>query len=233
MENTSGIYQIQSKRKPQRCYIGSAKNIPHRWNTHLKDLRGGYHTNNKLQHHYNKYGESDFIFSILLGCEIDYLIANEQFFIDSYKPWFNIAPKAGSMLGYRFSEEAKRKNGELHKGQKAWNKGLKQSKEQREKNSLNKMGNKNMLGKKHSEKTKKRWSEKRKGRIHSEGTRLRMIEAHVNRDPEKELARIDKIRKYQQNKGSDSEEVRLHKKEAWILRKAERAEQLLMQITQN
>lgn len=104
-ENISGIYQIQSICKPERIYVGSTVNITNRWNNHIKTLRINKHKNSKLQNHYNKYGESDLQFSVLLGCEKEELIKNEQFFIDSYNPFFNILMVAGSSLGYRHTEE--------------------------------------------------------------------------------------------------------------------------------
>jgi group I intron endonuclease len=85
----SGIYKIESIIKSERCYIGSAVNITNRWRVHLCHLRANKHNSKKLQRHYNKYGESDLLFSVLIGCEISELIAKEQFFIDSYKPYFN------------------------------------------------------------------------------------------------------------------------------------------------
>lgn len=112
----SGIYQIQSKRKPQRCYIGSAVDIKNRWNGHLSCLRKNNHHSQKLQRHFNKYGEADLQFSVLLGCEKEYLIANEQFFIDSYKPWFNNAPLAGNCLGIKHTEEQKKAKSKRQKG---------------------------------------------------------------------------------------------------------------------
>jgi GIY-YIG catalytic domain. len=63
--NTSGIYKIESKLKPERIYIGSAINIGQRWRVHLSDLRKQKHHSKKLQNHYNKYGEVDLSFSIL------------------------------------------------------------------------------------------------------------------------------------------------------------------------
>jgi len=105
----SGIYQIQSKIKPERIYIGSAININQRWNRHLYTLKSGIHRNIKLQRHFNRYGEIDLQFSILLGCEKEYLIANEQFFIDSYNPYFNININASSRLGSILSEETRKK----------------------------------------------------------------------------------------------------------------------------
>ena len=73
----SGIYKIESKIKPERIYIGSAVNISRRWNWHYGALRNGRHHSLKLQRHYDKYGESDLQFIILLGCEKEDLIKIE------------------------------------------------------------------------------------------------------------------------------------------------------------
>jgi group I intron endonuclease len=106
----TGIYKIESKLKPERIYIGSAVHMMNRWNVHLSLLKDNKHFNTKLQRHYNKYGKNDLLFSIIIGCDKENLIANEQFFIDSYNPWFNICKKAESRLGT--------------KGQIPWNKGI-------------------------------------------------------------------------------------------------------------
>ena len=114
----SAIYRIQSKIKPERCYIGSAVSIDQRWILHLSRLRRNVHDNKKLQAHFNKYGESDLQFSILLGCEKEDLLKIEQYFIDSYNPWFNHCKKAGSRLGLKASSETKAK---MSKSQKKRN----------------------------------------------------------------------------------------------------------------
>lgn len=103
----SGIYQIQSKIKPERIYIGSAINIHKRWNYHNQDLRRNKHGNIKLQNHYNKYGLADLVFSVLLGCDKEDLIKTEQYFIDSYNPFFNICQKAGNTQGRKHSQKTK------------------------------------------------------------------------------------------------------------------------------
>ena len=128
-----GIYQIQSKAKPERIYIGSAANINNRWRQHLHYLRKGDHHSIKLQRHYHKYGEIDLQFSILLGCDKFDLIKIEQYFIDSYNPYFNSAMIAGSQLGLKRSAKSKDKmrnsamGNQNAKGSKRtpWNKGLK------------------------------------------------------------------------------------------------------------
>jgi len=118
MAATSGIYKIESKSKPDRFYIGSSYNIQLRWNSHLHELRKSKHGNDKLQKHYNKYGESDLLFSIVLLCEIEHLILIEQYFIDFLNPWFNICKIAGSSIGVKRSEAYKAKVSERKKGNK-------------------------------------------------------------------------------------------------------------------
>jgi len=155
MNNISGIYQIQSKIKPNRIYIGSAVCINKRWIAHLSDLRLYKHGNQKLQNHYNKYGESDLQFSILLSCDKEDLLKIEQYFIDSYNPYFNICKKAGSTLGRKMSDEARLKM------KKAWETRLPVSDETRKKQSIN---GKN---RKHSNETKLKISNSHKGIIFS------------------------------------------------------------------
>jgi group I intron endonuclease len=124
----SGIYKIQSLKNSKRCYIGSAINIHRRWMNHLVRLRKNCHENNKLQRHYNKYGKDDLQFSILIGCDKNDLLKSEQFFIDIYKPYFNICLIAGSHLGVKkkpHTEEAKQRMRIANMGKEPWNKGKK------------------------------------------------------------------------------------------------------------
>jgi len=125
----TGIYKIESNVKPTRFYIGSAINIQKRKREHLHQLKENTHHNPKLQAHYNKYGKEDLLFSVLLGCDIDDLIKTEQYFIDFYKPWFNINPIAGSCLGQKRSKESCEKSSKRMKGNIPWNKGMKMTKD--------------------------------------------------------------------------------------------------------
>lgn len=172
----SGIYKIQSIHKPERFYIGSAVNISHRWDHHLYDLRRNKHGSSKLQRHYNKYGECDLQFSVVLGCEKEYLIANEQFFIDSYKPYFNSRINAHNNWGLKFTEEHKQRMREANMGKhvseetkqklreiakKQW-----ENPEYRKRMSELKLGKPSgSKGKKRTDESRKRMSDSQKGRI--------------------------------------------------------------------
>ena len=61
---TCGIYKITNKQN-DKFYIGSSTNIEMRWYAHKSYLRRNVHANQHLQNAWNKYGEDNFIFSIL------------------------------------------------------------------------------------------------------------------------------------------------------------------------
>lgn len=176
----TGIYQIQSKIKPNRIYIGSAVDITNRWASHLSELKKNKHDNGKLQNHYNKYGKDDLLFSIITLCNreelipINKIIRPEQFFIWAYDPWFNICKKAGSQLGVKRSNITKQKirNAKI---------GLKQSDESNKKRSETLLKNENIKrgywkGKKQSPNTvEKRVSQLRGRKQSSEHIKKRTL----------------------------------------------------------
>lgn len=135
----SGIYKIQSLIKPERIYIGSAVNIANRWRVHLYTFKKNMHQA-KMQNHYNKYGESDLVFSILMECDIKDLITFEQSFMDLLNPYFNICKKADSCLGVKHSEKAKQNMSKSHIG-------LTYSEEHNQHTAKSLIGNKYCLGK--------------------------------------------------------------------------------------
>jgi len=137
----SGIYKISSNIHPDRCYVGSAVDLIGRRRDHFEELRNGKHKNSKLQRHYNKYGEDDLEFSILLFCREEELIDTENDFIKNLNPFLNISKTAGSTLGVipsdetrdkmreawktrpPVSEETRRKQSKSQSGHRGWNKG--------------------------------------------------------------------------------------------------------------
>lgn len=139
-------------------------NIYKRWEYHLRNLHRNKHHSQKLQRHYNKYGKNDLIFSILIGCDKNELIDMEQYFIDSYNPYFNGSKKAYNNGGFKLTDEAKRKISEAFKGEKNPNYGKKFSEEHRRKLSEAKKGISVNKGHKHTEETKRKISESKKGK---------------------------------------------------------------------
>lgn len=179
-----GIYKISSITKPERFYIGSSVNIRKRWREHLWLLKINDHHSKKLQRHFDKYGESDLLFSILLSCEKEDLLKIEQYFLDSYNPYFNGSKTAGSCLGFKHSDESKQKMRERRLGHKhseeskqkmreskmgniPWNKGKKMpaiSQETRQKMSKIRKGMvSNFKGKRHTEESLRKMQDTHKG----------------------------------------------------------------------
>lgn len=136
--SASGIYMILDTVSGRR-YIGSAMRIDARWREHRRGLALGHHHSKFMLRCWRKRPES-FEFKVMLYCSKENLIMYEQILIDYYKPEFNSAPKAGSQLGFRMSPESKAKLSEAAKRTR------------------------NFTGKTHSEESKRKISESRKGK---------------------------------------------------------------------
>jgi group I intron endonuclease len=83
-------------------YIGSAIDLTRRLRDYfsLNFLEKEILVNNSIIYRaLLKYGYSNFSLEILEYCEIDILIKREQYYIDLFKPDYNICPIAGSSLG--------------------------------------------------------------------------------------------------------------------------------------
>jgi group I intron endonuclease len=166
---TSGVYIITNMLNMHQ-YIGSAVNISHRFYDHRK----GRNSNLHLQRAIKKYGIENFEFDVLEECKPKDNLVTEQYYLDLYRPEYNDAPIAGSMLGYRYtaaqrakmlgrklSEKAKVKIGaasskrmlgykfseEAKAKMSAAKKGQKLTAEHKAKLSAALMGNKHLLGK--------------------------------------------------------------------------------------
>ncbi len=116
----SGIYKIQNQVNG-KVYVGSAVNFRQRFFSHLSELRRGIHHSPKLQQAWLKHGENAFKFEIIekVSNKED-LIKREQYWIDNLKAAnrdnYNISPTAYSMLGFKQSEESKKKISESRTG---------------------------------------------------------------------------------------------------------------------
>lgn len=118
----AGVYLI-SNNVNGKCYVGSTIHLSRRRLEHFSSLANNKHPNKHLQNAYNKYGVEVFEFEVLETIIIDdnikkALLSREQFWIDNLKPEYNILPVAGSSLGYRHTEETKRKISESTTGVK-------------------------------------------------------------------------------------------------------------------
>lgn len=155
-----GIYIIENTVNGRR-YVGSACAIKSRWKQHKRQLSENRHHSRFLQHAWNKYGAECFVFKVAIYCDKASLIFYEQTLIDFYRPDYNSAPKAGSQLGYRHTDDARKKMSQSR--QKDFSP---------------------MTGKRHSAGTKRRISESRKGKgggPMSEETRAKISAAHKGR----------------------------------------------------
>jgi group I intron endonuclease len=173
-ETASGIYRVDF---PCGClYIGSALSLVKRRNNHISDLRNFKHTNRIMQRHFDKYGESNFRFTVIEKVHPEQLIIREQYYIDTLVPNINVLGVAHSSLGYKHSLETIEKMSRLAKERvsdsvwldkvsRSWfRKGRKLSAREREVLKSRMSFNNPFLGKRHTSATKGLMSKKAKER---------------------------------------------------------------------
>lgn len=116
-----GIYLIRNIVN-NHLYIGSSSNIYTRWGHHKRQLRLKIHHDFILQRAWDKYLEDSFIFEILEECAREDLISRENFYIEKYKPTYNLDKKAtrsGAIVSkdtIRKALETRRKTNNCRKG---------------------------------------------------------------------------------------------------------------------
>ena len=167
-----GIYKITNIING-KMLIGLSNDIIKRWNRHKSQLRNNKHKNTHLQHSWQKYGEQNFRFEIILECSIEKLNEEEIRLIEENKTMdrnfgYNIMeggfrPRISTetkqkmrlaALGRKNSAESKRKNSLAHMGSKNPMYGIKGTK------------NKN-FGKIFSEEHRQKLKEAKKGKKHN------------------------------------------------------------------
>jgi group I intron endonuclease len=115
----TGVYAIRCTANG-KVYVGStSRSFAQRWNNHRNKLRKQSHENIHLQAAWDKYPEESFEFLVIEECLPPDCIAREQFWIEEMdavdrSSGFNMAPTAGSALGFRHSEETRAKMSAAH-----------------------------------------------------------------------------------------------------------------------
>lgn len=123
LKNKSGTYHILNLVN-KKLYIGSTNNLYKRMYEHYNNLIQNKHPNKHLQNAWNKYGEDNFRFFVNgINEDVSNLISDEQFRIDLFVKHspdllYNINLTAGSVLGFKHSNETKKKLSESHLGKK-------------------------------------------------------------------------------------------------------------------
>ncbi len=114
----AGVYVIRNIRNGKE-YIGSGVDLLRRARCHWDDLSARRHKNTRLQNSWYKHGAENFRFIILeLVADVALLLAREQHWINTRKPFYNICMVSGSRLGVTHGQPAKDKISAFHLGRK-------------------------------------------------------------------------------------------------------------------
>lgn len=147
MSKISGVYLLINILN-NKVYVGSSLNINKRIKRHFNELRKNIHYNLHLQNAFNKYGESSFKSEIIEKNILEEnIIIKEQFYINKYDSHnfecgYNICEFAYTTLGYKHSEDTKKKMSFERKnnpkkyaryGKEHWNYGNKHSEDTKNK----------------------------------------------------------------------------------------------------
>lgn len=193
MSGICGIYEIKNT-KNGNSYVGQSVDIIKRFAAHKHAFRNGRHFNPHFQNAWNKYGESSFVFKILLICDKENLTYYEQLLVDKLNPLYNICRECvGSPLGTKHTEQTRLKMSVMRIGNKN-TLGHKLSDEHKKKISESLTGEKNgFFGRKHSAESIKRMSEIKTGekhnffgKHHSEETKSKIRESNTGKTVSKE-----------------------------------------------
>lgn len=173
-EVITGIYCIEDIAH-HRKYIGQSVDILDRWRRHISELNLGYHHNDYLQKSWNKYGYDNFMFTILEECSETQLNDKERFYIEKYNTLdrnYGYNLKDGGQDHNRYADETKERireavkasyddpNRRLIQRENA----LKQWSDPEIKKKI--LGENNgMYGRHHTEESKRKMGQKKKGRI--------------------------------------------------------------------
>lgn len=163
------IYLVTNKITGKQ-YVGQTmRSIEKRWETHG---HGNYYISKSIR----KHGKDNFKIEILEKCKSKQELSEKEIYwikeLNTLSPnGYNLTGGGEGNLGWKHTEEAKRKMSEAMKGKKHPNYGKKHSEEIRRKIS------ESLKGHKYSIESRRKMSESQKGKTHSVETRSRMSKA--------------------------------------------------------
>jgi hypothetical protein len=216
-----GVYEIVNKINGKR-YVGSSSCIRRRWSTHRSLLHNGKHYNAHIQRAYDKYGERNFLFRVIVYADVEEYIRIENLLLASGDYEYNIAKdavKPALGLKLQFSDEHKRNLSEAKSGEKHHLYGKTLPKEWRENIS------KGRTGKHHTKETRQKMSRNHAdasgennpmyGRHHSEEVKQRLSECHTGMKHSEESKRKMSLAQ----RGENSPSAILNKEQVLLIRK--------------
>lgn len=115
-EKIIGVYKITNTITGD-FYIGSSKDIKHRWANHKCLSKWKEHPNNQMYQDMQKYGIEKFDFQILEEAEIEHLKEAEQQFIEKMHPIYN-SNRAKGLDIERLKESNRKANRKYQKSAK-------------------------------------------------------------------------------------------------------------------
>lgn len=110
MKKRAGVYEIEIA---GHRYYGSSVNIEARKRSHIAKLRSGTHRNKRMQRCFDRYGEGAFTFKVLVLCDEESVLREEQKYLDENVGRDNCLnfckDAAAPMAGVKFSDNHKKK----------------------------------------------------------------------------------------------------------------------------
>lgn len=119
-KNKIGVYRWVNKVNGN-TYVGSSVNLSRRFRTYYDFSYLSVRVQKSKSRIYSailKHGYSNFQLEILEYCTKEKVISREQYYIDFFKPQYNLNLTAGSRLGSTHSEETRRTLSNFFKGRK-------------------------------------------------------------------------------------------------------------------